>query len=93
MGGMWENQDEQTLREIVANTRALIIETRASRKEWLDLQQEVEDAFARGVMTGLSHAIHKEHLRRSGQDIDCCMRSLERQMKAALQKLYGLDKA
>lgn len=76
----------------MADTRQLIADTRTSRKEWRELVDEVETMFKRGEMTQLTYDINKERLRRSGEDIDCCLRSLDRQMKIALQKLRELEK-
>ena len=90
MSGRDSQNEREILEGIVTDTQRLISETRANRREWHELRQEVEAMFARGDMTRLTYDVHKERLRRSGQDIDCCLRSLERQMKIALQKLYGI---
>src|SRR2546430_2615732 len=92
MSSLPQSQNErEILEEIVADTRRLIHDTRANRKEWHELVAEVDATFERGEMTKLTYDIHKERLRRSGQDIDCCLRSLDRQMKIALQKLNELE--
>jgi hypothetical protein len=83
--------DREILEEIVTDTRKLIVETRNSRKEWRDLLKDVESLHAEGKTTKLTYDIDKERLRRTGQDIDCCLRSLDRQMKIALKKLSELD--
>jgi major membrane immunogen (membrane-anchored lipoprotein) len=91
MGSRDDQSDREILEEIVADTRRLIVDTRTSRREWRELVTEVETTFKRGKMTQLTYDIHKERLRRSGQDIDYCLRNLDRQMKIALQKLRELD--
>lgn len=87
-----EQSDREILEGIVADTRQLIADTRANRKEWRELVEEVETTYKRGEMTQLTYDINKERLRRSSEDIDCCLRSLDRQMKIALQKLRELEK-
>ncbi len=87
-----QHQDEtEILRDILRGVKELMIETHRQRKEVRELWDEVELQYQGGIMSELTFAVEKEQFRRTNENIDYCLRSLDRQKKIALNKLQELE--
>jgi hypothetical protein len=88
------NQDQEEteiLRDILNGVKELMIETHRQRKEVRELWDEIEVQYNQGAMTEMTFAVEKEQFRRTNENIDFCLRSLDRQKKIALNKLQELE--
>lgn len=89
-----QNQDKtEVLLDILNSVKGLIIDTYRQRSEVKELWLETTARYKSGKLTQLTYEIEKEQFRRTNQNIDCCLRSLDRQKKIALAKLDELEKA
>ena len=79
---------EQMLKDL----RYMLAETQGSAKELDEIEQELADKLARREITRFSFDIDMTRVRRSREDIRCCLRSLYRQRTIALGKLRELEK-
>lgn len=88
---MQEQDERAILEDIIRDVDKLIGETRGQRKEAKSLDKEIEEAFEAKELTDFSYAVKKEQMRRHNQNIDYCLRSLDRQKKIALTKIRELE--
>lgn len=88
---MYESNDVATLKELLHSIAKLTYETRQQRTEVVVLSQEIEQKHDDGQLTDLHYAVDVERLRRMHQNIDYCLRSLDRQKKIVLTKLSQLS--
>lgn len=61
------------LEGIISDINSMMQQTRASRLELRDLEQEIETLYQTGKMTDITYAIHKERTHRASQNIDDCV--------------------
>jgi hypothetical protein len=87
-----QDQDEVAiLKDILNGIGELIADTRGQRREVKLLHDELDQKHSAGKLTDLYYALSVESLRRNQQTIDYCLRSLDRQKKIALTKLYEIS--
>ncbi len=85
-------EDERTiLKDILKGVKELTLETRRQRVEVRQLWDEMVINYNIGAMSVLTFAVEKEQFRRTNENINYCLRSLDRQKKTALSKLNELD--
>jgi hypothetical protein len=85
-----DKNEAAILNEILEGISELMADTRRQRKDLDELGRELHQNRDRQRMSDFRYAVDKERLRRSYQDVNYCLKSLERQRKIALQKLTEL---
>ncbi len=88
---MNSDDDMSILEDIITDINQLITETRQTKKELKMLEEEVKQQYDTGKMNDLDFTISKERLRRHSQNIDYCLRKLEREKKIAITKIQELE--
>ena len=86
-----DQTDAEILKDILEDLADLVRQTRQSSKELRQIELELKQALAQKQITQFSFDIKAEQVRRSHQDIDFCLRSLDRQRKICLEKLRELE--
>lgn len=88
---MQDSDEKAILEDIIEGINELIVETRKQRVEVNKLVQELKEKHAKQQLSDMEYAIDTERLRRTHQNIDFCMRSLERQKKIAISRISELE--
>ncbi len=88
---MQDNDERAILEDIIEGINELITETRKQRTEVNKLGKELKQKHAAEQLSDMEYAVDAERLRRTNQNIDFCMRSLERQKKIAISKIQELE--
>lgn len=87
---MNEQDERAILEDIIAGINELIGETRQQRKEVNKLAEEMKQKHAARQLSDMEYAVDLERLRRTHQNINYCVRSLERQKKIAISRINEL---
>jgi hypothetical protein len=88
---MQDSEERAILEDIIEGINELIVETRKQRVEVNKLGRELKQKHDEKQLTDMEYAVDTERLRRTHQNIDFCMRSLERQKKIAISKIQELE--
>jgi hypothetical protein len=84
----FNDRDQETiLRDMVIDIDKLIRETRGTRTELKAVTTEIEDLLASGQISQLRYDIEQERIHRASENVNFCLRRLDRQKKIILEKL------